>query len=332
MSTTMRAIVHYRYGPPEVLHRADIAPPVPGADDVLVRVHTAGLGAEIWHLTTGLPYLVRAGTGLRRPARPVPGRDLAGVVASIGADVTGFTAGDEVFGVGVGSFAEYCLASPRTLARKPPGVDFARAAVAPVSGVAALKAVRDTAAVQPGQHVMVIGAGGGVGTFAVQIAKALGAEVTGVCSGAKADAVTAIGADHVIDYTRGEPDGATRYDAIIDTAGHRSIRRLSRLLTARGTLVAVGSEAPGKWLGGLDRLVRARAASAFSRRTLTGMLSTENRADLESLADMLADGALSPVIGRTHPLDEVPDALRNLREGRALGKTAITVADDGPRH
>ncbi|MCH7230284.1 NAD(P)-dependent alcohol dehydrogenase [Glycomyces sp. L485] len=322
----MRAITQDRYGPPEVLHPADIPEPVPGDDEVLVRVHAAGLGAEVWHLTTGLPYPVRLMTGTRSPKQPVPGIDFAGVVEAVGPAVTGIEPGEEVYGIGSGTFAEHTVAKAAKIARKPANLTFEQAAVVPVSGMTALQTIRDTAKIKPGQRVLVIGAGGGVGTFAVQIAKAAGAEVTGVCSKTKTDTVTEIGADHVIDYTRTEPtDRPERYDAIIDTAGHRPLHRLRRILAERGTLVIVGSETPGNWLGGLDRQMRAALVSPFTRQSLTTQIGSERAAHLEHLARMLTDGTLTPVIGRTHPLTEVPEALRHFHEGHALGKTAITI-------
>lgn len=322
----MKAIVQDIYGPPEVLRTDEVDRPAARSGEVLVQVEAAGLGPEVWHLVAGMPRVVRLGTGLGRPRHPVPGRDLAGRVVEVGEGVTEFGVGDAVFGTGWGTFAEYARAPVSRLARKPDRVGFAAAGAAPVSGLTALQALRDKARIGPGDRVAVIGAGGGVGTFAVQIAKIMGAEVTGVCGTDKTDLVRSLGADHVVDYPREDftatPDP---YDAIVDTAGHRSVRALRKALAPRGTLVIVGSETGGQWLGGLQRSMGSALLAPLTGHRMPLFLSTEERADLEALAEYMADGRLSPVIGRSYPLEEVPEALRRWTEGHARGKTVITI-------
>ena len=261
----MKAIVRDEYGSPDVLELRDIDIPEIADDEVLVRVHAAGVGRDVWHVMTGLPYPIRlAGYGLRAPKNPVIGSDVAGVVEAVGKDVTRFQPGDEVFGIGKGSFAEYARAREDKLAPKPANLTFEQAAVVAISGLTALQALRDHGQVAPGQEVLIIGASGGVGTFAVQIAKAFGAHVTGVCSTTKVEMVRSIGADHVIDYTREDfAEGERRYDLILDIGGNSSLARLRRALTPEGTLVIVGGEGGGRWLGGTDRQLRATMLSPF---------------------------------------------------------------------
>jgi NADPH:quinone reductase-like Zn-dependent oxidoreductase len=324
---TMKAIVQDSYGPSEVLELRDIDKPLAGSDEVLVRVHAAGVDQGVWHLMAGLPYLVRlAGFGLRAPKTPVRGYDVAGRVEAVGENVTRFQPGDDVFGTCRGSFAEYASARADRLAIKPATISFEQAAAVPISGYTALQAVRDQAKVRAGQRVLIIGAGGGVGTFAVQLAKAFGAEVTGVCSTTKTELVRSIGADHVIDYTREDfADGPTRYDVILDTAGNSSLSRLRRVLAPEGTLVIVGGEGGGKWFGGIDRQLRATLLSLFVRQKLGTFISTEREADLEALRELLEAGTVKPVVDRTFPLSEVPAAIRYLRDGHAGGKVVVTV-------
>jgi NADPH:quinone reductase-like Zn-dependent oxidoreductase len=325
---TMRAIVQDAYGtaPDAVLRLAHVDRPTIGDGEILVRVAAASVDMGTWHVMTGLPYAMRlAGFGVRRPKAPNPGRSLAGTVESVGRDVTGFQPGDEVYGSCEGSFAEYARARPRMLARKPANASFEQAAAVPISGGTALQAIRK-ARVQPGQHVLVVGASGGVGTFAVQIAKAFGAEVTGVCSTAKVDLVRSLGADHVIDYTRGDPtEGAQRYDAIIDTGGNRRLSHLRRALTPRGRLVIVGGETGGRWLGGFDRALRAVLLSPFVRQTLGMLASTEQADDLDALRELIESGQVTPAIDRTYPLGDTPAAIQRLKDGLALGKLVIAV-------
>jgi len=325
---TMKAIVQDKYGSPDVLELRDIDTPVVGDDDVLVRVHAAGVDPGVWHLMTGLPYLVRIlGFGLRRPKSRVRGMAVAGRVEAVGKDVTQVRPGDEVFGTCDGSFAEYACAKANKLAPKPANLIFEQAAAVPISGQTALQGLRDKGNVQEGQKVLVIGAAGGVGTFAVQIAKAFGADVTGVCSTSKADLVRSIGADAVIDYTRDDfAESGVRYDFILDTAGNRSLSYLRRALTSRGTLVIVGGERGGRWFGGFGRqIVRAPVLSAFVSQKLRGLTSTERREDLLFLKELIEAGKVTPVIERTYPLSEAPEAIRYLEEGHARGKIVITV-------
>ncbi|MBM7494101.1 NADPH:quinone reductase-like Zn-dependent oxidoreductase [Micromonospora luteifusca] len=326
----MKAIVQDVYGPADVLALRDIDRPSIGDDEVLVRVRAAGVDPGVWHLMTGRPYLVRAfGFGLRRPKVPVRGRDLAGVVEAVGARVTRLRPGDEVYGTcESGSFAEYATARQDRLAIKPANLSFEQAAVTPISGMTALQGLRDCAGLRPGQRVMVIGAAGGVGSFAVQIAKAFGATVTGVCSTAKVDLVGSLGAADVIDYTHSQIDGnGARYDVIIDTAGNRPVSLLRRALTPRGTLVLVGGEhGGGRLLGGFDRqMLRAPLMSIFVSQRLRSLMAKEHAADLEELRRLIDSGAVTPVIDRAYPLADAADAIRHLAQGHAAGKTVVTV-------
>jgi len=275
----------------------------------------------------GLPYPIRlAGFGLRRPKYRNPGRNLAGTVEAVGAGVTAFAPGDAVFGIGEASFAEYARARPDKLAPKPAELSLDQAAAVPVSALAALQAVRDHGRVQTGQQVVIVGASGGVGTFAVQIAKAFGAEVTGVCSTAKLDAVRAIGADHVVDYTTDDfADGEHRYDVVLDIGGNRRLSHLRRALTRRGRLVIVGGETDGRWLGGVDRQVRALLLSPFVSQKLGTFVASENAKDLMALRELIDSGQLAPVIDRSYPLNEIATAIRYLLDGRAHGKLVITI-------
>ncbi len=256
----------------------------------------------------------------------MPDAVLAGVVAATGADVTGFAVGDEVFGIGREAYAEYARVLESKLAPKPANLTFEQAAVTPVSGLTALQALRDKGRVQPGQEVLVIGASGGVGTFAVQLAKAFGARVTGVCSTTKIELVRTLGADRVIDYTREDfADGGQRYDIVLDAGGNSPLARLRRALVRSGTLVMVGGETGGRWLGGFDRTLRALALSPFVSQQLTGLVNSENAADLGVLADLIDAGKVTPVVDRTYPLSETGKAVRYLEEGHARGKVAITI-------
>jgi len=323
----MKAIVQDTYGPPDVLELRDVDTPEIGDGDVLVCVHAAGVDPGVWHLMTGLPYPVRTmGFGLRAPRTRVRGFDVAGRVESVGTKVTEFQRGDEVFGTCDGSFAEYACAGEDKLAPKPANLTFEQAAAVPISGLTALHGLRDEGRVQAGQRVLVIGAAGGVGTFAVQLAKAFGAEVTGVCSTAKVDLVRSVGADHVIDYTCDDfVETAHRYDVILDTAGNRPLSHLRRALAPRGSLVIVGGEGGGRWVGGVDRQLRALLLSPFVRHRLRPLMSTERLEDLQFLKELIEAGKVTPVIDRTYSLSEVPAAIRYLAEGHARGKVVITV-------
>ena len=324
---TMRAIVRYRYGSPDVLELKDIEKPEVADDEVLVRVHAAGVGRDVWHVMAGLPYPLRlAGFGLRAPKNPVIGSDVAGVVEALGKDVTRFQTGDEVFGVGKGSYAEYAPALEAKLAPKPSNLTFEQAAVVAITGATALQAVRDHGKVRQGQEVLIIGASGGVGTYAVQIAKAFGARVTGVCSTKKAEMVRSIGADHVIDYTQEDfAKAQNRYDVILDIGGNSSMARLRRALTPKGTLVIVGGEGGGKWLGGTDRQLRATMISPFVSQKLGTFINKESHEYLLVLKDLIESGKVTPVIDRTYPLVEVPQAMRYLEGGHTQGKVVITI-------
>jgi NADPH:quinone reductase-like Zn-dependent oxidoreductase len=322
----MKAIVQDTYGSPDVLKLREIDKPKVGDDEALVRVHAAGVDRGVWHLMTGLPYLTRLAFGLRVPKTPVPGMDLAGVVEAVGKSVSRVEPGDEVFGVGKGTFAEYALAREEKLAPKPANLTFEQAAVVAISGLTALQGLRDHGRIEPRQEVLIIGASGGVGTFAVQIAKAFGAEVTGVCSTTKVDMVRSIGADHVIDYTREDfAKGEHRYDVILDIGGSSSLVRLRHALTPEGTLVLVGGEEGGRWLGIVARLLRAHLLSPFVGQKLRTYVSSENHEDMIVLKNLIESGKLTPVIDRTYPLAEVPEAIRYLQEGHAQGKLVITV-------
>ncbi|MFD9224744.1 NAD(P)-dependent alcohol dehydrogenase [Streptomyces sp. NPDC060064] len=323
----MKAIVRETYRSPDGLELKEIDKPVVGDDDVLVRVHAAGVDQGVWHLVTGLPYLLRiVGFGLRRPKTRVPGLDVAGRVEAVGRNVSRFQPGDEVFGTCSGSYAEYACARQDKFAPKPANVTFEQAAAVPSSAFAALQGLRRSAQVQAGQKVLVIGAGGGVGTFAVQLAKEFGANVTGVCSTKKTDLVRSIGADDVIDYTREDfADGPRRYDLILDTAGGRSLAHLRRALDPRGSLVIVGSEGGGRWVQGVDRALRAAMLSLFVSQKLRMLVSTENQEDLQLLGKLIEAGKLTPIVDRTYSLSEVPKAIQYLRAGHACGKVVITV-------
>jgi NADPH:quinone reductase-like Zn-dependent oxidoreductase len=323
---TMRAIVQDAYGSADVLRLAQVATPKIADNEVLVRVHAAGLDRGTWHLMTGQPYLLRLIFGIRRPKQPVAGRDLAGTVAAVGSAVTRFAVGDEVFGVGPGSFAEYAVARENKLVRKPAGLTFEQAAVVPVSATVALQAV-DAGRVQPGQRVLITGASGGVGTYAVQLAKAVGAHVTGVCGTSKRDLVRSLGADHVIDYTRDDfADGADHYDVILDIAGNPALSRLRRALTPTGTVVLVGGEEGGKVTGGMiERQLLARTLSLFIRQRFTSVLGKESGSDLQRVTELIEAGAVTPSIDSTYPLAQVPQAMRNLDAGKVRGKIAITI-------
>jgi NADPH:quinone reductase and related Zn-dependent oxidoreductases len=322
----MQAIVQDTYGSADVLRLDDIDAPEPGAREVLLRVRAAGVDRGTWHLMVGEPYVARLALGLRRPRNRVLGRDVAGVVEKVGSGVTGFSVGDEVFGVGKATFAELAVVPVGKLVHKPEGLALEHAAAVPISGLTALHAVRDVGKVQPGQSVLVIGAAGGVGTYAVQIAKAAGAKVTGVCSTAKLDLVRSIGADHVVDYTRDDiVDLGERYDVVIDIAGNRALRRLRRVLAEKGTLVIVGGEGGGRWIGGIQRNLWASLWSPFIGQRMRAFISREGREDMEVLAAMITAGTVTPVVERTFPLADAAEAIRHLEAGHVRGKVVVTV-------
>jgi NADPH:quinone reductase-like Zn-dependent oxidoreductase len=330
-AATMTGIAQDRYGPaPEdVLRISELAVPAIADGQVRVRVRAASVDRGTWHVMAGLPYPIRvAGFGLRRPKYANPGRALAGTVEAVGAGVSRFSPGDPVFGIGQASFAEYALAPVGKLAAKPATLSFAQAAAVPISGLTALQAVRDHGRIHSGERVLIIGASGGVGSFAVQLARSAGAEITGVCSTGKVDEVRALGADHVIDYTREEvTDGRRRYDVILDIGGNRPLSQLRRALTPRGRLVIVGGENGGRWLGGTDRQIRARLLSIFVRQQLGTFINKENAPDLITLREIIDAGTLRSVVDRAYPLDDVPAAIRYLLDGHTRGKIVIAIHD-----
>ncbi len=323
----MRAIVQDAYGSSDVLRSAEIDRPEIAANEVLIHVAAAGMDRGTWHLMAGKPYLMRIiGFGFRRPKNLVPGLDVSGTVVAVGAEVRRFQPGDEVFGISRGAFAEYAAVREDKLAHKPANLSFEQAAVVPISGGTAIQALRDAGQVQAGQKLLIIGASGGVGTYAVQLAKAVGAEVTGVSSTAKLELVRSIGADHALDYTRDEYlDGSRKYDLILDIGGNNSLSDLRRALTPQGTLVLVGGEDGGNLTGGFGRQLRALVLNRFVAQRLTMLVSKERSTDLEALRPYFEAGQVTPVVDRTFSLSEVPEAMRHLEAGLARGKIAITI-------
>ncbi|WP_440902679.1 NAD(P)-dependent alcohol dehydrogenase [Actinosynnema sp.] len=315
----MRAVVQDAYGIAGVLRVEEVPEPEPGEGEVLVRVRAAGVDQGARHLVTGEPGVVRLALGVRRPRHRVPGADLAGVVERVGGGVRGFEVGDEVLGVGRGAFAELARASADRIVRKPASLTFAEAAALPISGVTALQAVRG----RVGERVLVLGASGGVGSCAVQLAKALGARVTGVCSGGKAGFVRSLGADEVVDYREAEPSG--RYDLVVDTGGRRPLRALRRLLTPRGALVIVGGEGGGTVFGGLQRQLGALLLNPLVRQSLTCPVSLVGAEDLRLLVGFVERGQLRAPLDRSYPLERAEDALLRLSAGGVLGKVVLTV-------
>jgi NADPH:quinone reductase-like Zn-dependent oxidoreductase len=319
----MSAVVHRAYGNASVLQQTELDLPVPGQDEVLVRVHAAGLDRGTWHMMTGEPRIARLALGLRRPKQLVPGLDLAGIVVAVGSNVTRFRTGDEVFGIGQGTFAEYGVARSDKLVAKPADLSFAQAAAVPISGLTALQAVLDAGRLQPGQRVLILGASGGVGSFAVQIARSAGGNVIGVCRTDKIDLVRELGANDVVDYLASDPLAVTEpYDLIVDIGGGRSLRRLRQALTRQGTLVIVGSETGDRWLG-IGRQLRATAINPFVSQRLVMLISSENGADLERLRRLIVEGEVRPIVERTFPLAEAATAMRHLVAGEARGKLVI---------
>jgi NADPH:quinone reductase-like Zn-dependent oxidoreductase len=336
----MRAVVQTGYGAPdEVLQLLEVDTPAPADDEVLVRVHAASVHPDVWHVVRGLPYILRLmGSGVRAPKRRIPGTDMAGRVAAVGANVERFEPGDEVFGETVrghqwkngGAFAEYVVAPADALAPKPVTVTFEQAAAVPTSGLIALRSVRGEGRVRPGQRVLVNGAGGGVGMLVVQIAKASGATVTGVDAGAKATMLRSIGADRTIDYTREDfTRQDERYDLIVDIPGNRSLADYRRALTPDGTYVLIGHDAFGstgrRWFGSMSRFLRLAVVSPFVSQRIMPRDSKETTDPLGTLRELLDAGAITPIVDRTFSLGEAADAIAYLQGGRALGKVVITV-------
>ena len=322
----MKGIVQEKYGGADVLHLEDIDTPTVGSGEVLLSVQAASLFAGDWHYMAGMPLAFRPASGLTRPKIRVRGRDVAGRVEAVGPDVSTFQKGDAVYGICNGAFAEFATATVKKLAPNPANLTFEQAAAVPITGTTALQAVRDHGKVQAGQTVLVIGAAGGVGSFAVQIAKAFGAEVIGVCSTGKVDMVRALGADAVLDYTREDfADGGSRYDVILDIGGNARLSRLRRALTPRGRLIIIGGETGGRLLGGTSRQIRAQLLSPFIHQKLGTFVASENAADLTALRDLIEAGKLAPAIDRTYPLTEAAPAIRHLLDGQARGKIVISV-------
>ena len=323
----MQAITYHRYGPPDVLRLEEVDPPVVRDDEVLVRVHAAAANPRDWHLMRGLPYAVRPQFGLRRPRTTRLGGDVAGRVEAVGRAVTRLRPGDEVFAdVTTGGFAEYVSIPEDVVEGKPANLTFEQAAAVPLAALTALQGLRDHGRVQAGQRVLIIGASGGVGTFAVQLAKWLGAEVTGVCSTRNLDLVRSLGADRVVDYTKEDFAGnGRRYDVIFQLAGTRSPSDCRRALTPRGTLTLSSGDSDGRWIGPIDRMVKATVLSPFVPQRLGAFLARPSRADLALVRELIEAGTVTPVIDRTYPLPEVADAIRYLETGRARGKVVITV-------
>jgi len=325
----MKAIRYDRYGPTDVLRLVEVGMPEAGDEDVLVRVRAASVNPYDSHFMHGTPYILRAGAGLLRPRHGGLGADLAGYVEAVGRNVTTFAKGDEVFGVlnPPGTLAEYvALRQDAVLAAKPAILTFEQAAAVPLAAFTALQAVRDKGSTRPGQNVLVNGAGGGVGTFAVQIAKALGAEVTGVCSTGKTELVASIGADYIIDYTRQDFTRAgQRYDVLVDTVGNRTLGECRRSLTPEGILVGIGGPDKGKWLGPLIRPLTMMALSPVVSQTMTFFIAQPNGDDLAVLRELLETGQVSPVIDRAYKLSEVPQAISYLEQGHASGKVVISI-------
>jgi NADPH:quinone reductase-like Zn-dependent oxidoreductase len=324
----MKAIVQERFGPPDTLQFVDTDPPEVGADDVLVRVHAAALNPADWHILRGDPLLARLmGVGLTKPRRLVAGSDAAGVVEAVGSNVGGLRTGEEVLGFVRGAFAEYACAAADKVVPKPASLTFEQAAAIPIAATAALRGIRDVGEVKAGQRVLVNGAGGGVGTFAIQIAAALGAEVTGVCSTGNVELVRSLGAAHVIDYTMEDfTEGPTRYDVILDNVSSLRLAKLRGALTPKGILVLNGGGSPGHVFGPIGGILRAVVANAFVSQRLRPLPSKQKREELLAVTGLIEDGKLTPVVDRTYPLADTAEGLRYVEQGHARGKVVVTMA------
>lgn len=323
----MKAIVYHEYGSPDVLELQEIDKPAVADDEVLVRVRAASANPADWHFMRGVPYVMRPPVRTAQTRNTVLGRDIAGQVEAVGKDVTRFRPGDEVFAnVERGGFAEYTCVSEGFVVPKPANLTFEQAAAVPLAALTALQGLRDAGQLQPEQNVLIIGASGGVGTFAVQIAKSFGADVTGVCSTRNVEMVRSLGADHVIDYTQEDfTQSQRKYDLILQLAGTRSPSDCRRALTSKGTLVLSSGESGGRWLGPVDRIIKAVVLSPFVSQKLGSFLAKPNEDDLQYLKELIKAGKVKPVIDRTYSLSEVPEAIRYLEEGHARGKVVITV-------
>jgi NADPH:quinone reductase-like Zn-dependent oxidoreductase len=326
-ATPMKGVVHLCYGSPDVVRYADVPKPALQADEVLIRVHAASVNPLDWHYLEGTPYLVRLDAGFGKPENPRLGVDFAGTVEAAGRSVTRFKAGDEVFGGKFGALADYvAVREDRAIALKPANVSFEQAAAVPIAAVTALQALRDKGQIRPGQRVLINGASGGVGTFAVQIAKTYGAEVTGVCSTRNVDLVRSLGADHVIDYTREDfTQGDQHYDLILDNVGTHSLLEYRRVLNPRGSYVMIGSTTPGNWFGFFAGPVEGLLLSPFVSQKFTMILAELNKEDLATLSTLMQSGKVTPVIDRTYKLTEAAEALRYLERGHARGKVVVAV-------
>src|SRR6266576_1457834 len=323
----MKAILHQRYGRPDVLELRDVDKPTIGDEQVLVRVHASSVNPVEWYGVSG-PYFTRIGNGMRRPKDQTVGADLAGTVETVGRDVKELQPGDEVFGVSGGSWAEYTIAREGRLAKKPSNLSFEEAAAVPVAAVTALQALRDKGEIQPGQKVLINGASGGVGTFAVQIAKSFGADVTGVCSTRNVDLVRSLGTDHVIDYTKEDfAKGEQRYDVILDNVPNHSLSECRRILNPKGKYIMIGGGGPNdsRWVGPFGRVIHALLVSPFISQKVGMMMADANQKDLTILGDLMQSGKVTPVIDRTYKLSEVPAAIAYLEQGHARGKVVITL-------
>jgi NADPH:quinone reductase-like Zn-dependent oxidoreductase len=323
----MSAVVYCDYGAPDVLHLEQIEKPIPNDNQVLIKVHAASVNPLDWHFMRGVPYLIRAESGLRRPKSRRLGTDVAGEIAAVGKNVSAYKVGDQVFGACVGAFAEYCV-SKSNLAAKPANVTYEQAAGVPIAGITALQALRDRGHLQAGQKVLINGASGGVGTFAVQLAKNMGAHVTGVCSGRSIEMVRALGADRVIDYTKDDfTKGAERYDLILDCVGTQPLSGFKRALKPHGICVLIGGGSPeeGKWLGPMTRPLKALFLAPFMSQKMSMFMAAIKKDDLQTLADLMQSGKVKPVIDRTYNLAQVVEAMRYVEKGHAHGKVIVTV-------
>jgi NADPH:quinone reductase-like Zn-dependent oxidoreductase len=330
----MKAVVSTKYGPPDVLEWTEVGKPVPEDDEVLLKVHAASVNPADWHLLRGEPYIARLQLGLRKPKERVLGCDVAGQVEAVGENVTLFRPGDEVFGCpfmhGFGAFAEYVCVPEDLLAPKPANLSFGQAAAVPLAASTALQGLRDHGRIAPGQKVLIVGASGGVGTFAVQIAKSFGTEVSGVCSTRNVETVRSLGADHVIDYTKEDfARSGRRYDLIFQLAGTRSPSECRRALVPKGSLVQISGDSDGHWIGPVDRIIKALVLSPFVSQKMASFTVKPNKEDLRFLKQLIKAGKLTPVIDKSYALAEVPEAIRYLENGHARGKVVITVPGEG---